>query len=67
MSDKVRPGRTPCYKCDTREEGCHSTCERYKEWKALVATVKERKVDTYFEYNGYACERAIKSGKAKER
>lgn len=23
-----------CYQCRERKAGCHSTCERYKEWKA---------------------------------
>lgn len=22
-----------CYQCRERKAGCHSTCERYKEWK----------------------------------
>ena len=24
----------PCYECKEREVGCHSRCERYKEWRA---------------------------------
>lgn len=22
-----------CYGCEERKAGCHSTCEKYKEWK----------------------------------
>lgn len=25
--------KNPCYKCEDREIGCHSTCEKYNEWK----------------------------------
>lgn len=24
---------SPCYKCNDREIGCHSSCEKYKEWR----------------------------------
>ena len=27
--------RTPCIKeCESRQTGCHATCEKYLEWKA---------------------------------
>lgn len=26
----------PCYKCPDREIGCHSKCDRYKEFKARL-------------------------------
>jgi hypothetical protein len=24
----------PCYKCESRKVGCHSECERYKEYQS---------------------------------
>ena len=27
---KVKP---PCYKCENRAVGCHSSCSKYSEWK----------------------------------
>ena len=26
--------KCPCYKCEERNAHCHSTCERYKEYRA---------------------------------
>lgn len=31
---------SPCYKCEDRTEGCHSTCKAYQDW--LVVHEKER-------------------------
>lgn len=31
----------PCKGCEERIVGCHSTCERYIEWKALVDLERE--------------------------
>lgn len=31
----------PCKGCEERIVGCHSTCERYIEWKALIDLERE--------------------------
>lgn len=31
----VNSRKTPCYGCSERVGGCHSTCEKYKEFQAL--------------------------------
>lgn len=31
----------PCKGCEERFIGCHATCERYIEWKALVDLERE--------------------------
>lgn len=35
--------KAPCRDCETRAAGCHSTCERYKEYKSKVDTAREKK------------------------
>lgn len=43
-----------CYGCTKRKVGCHSTCERYKEWlkdykeQMKIAKSKERKFYDFF-------------------
>lgn len=32
----------PCFNCDERKIGCHSTCERYKEWCIKNEQIKEK-------------------------
>lgn len=31
----------PCYKCESRFCGCHTSCEAYKTWKATHDEEKE--------------------------
>ena len=33
--------RPPCYKCENREAGCHSTCKLYIEWKKYTSVKYE--------------------------
>ena len=35
---------SPCYKCEDRHVGCHSTCETYKEYCAECEEIR-KKVD----------------------
>ena len=35
--------RPPCYNCQEREVGCHSRCDKYKEWTAQLEKSKESK------------------------
>jgi hypothetical protein len=32
-SDLLPHKETPCYKCEERQENCHSSCKRYLEFK----------------------------------
>lgn len=47
-----------CYECKDRHIGCHSTCKKYKTWKAEFAKQKllrrsgERSYYDYFYHNG---------------
>ena len=35
-------GNAPCFNCTERSADCHSTCQKYKEWKATgVEPIKE--------------------------
>ena len=42
----------PCKDCPSRYHGCHSKCDKYKEWKAEWDKIKEkeriRKDQLYF-------------------
>ena len=33
----------PCYKCEERHIGCHSTCERYQAYAGIVAESREER------------------------
>lgn len=30
----------PCYKCENRKLGCHSDCDKYKEWAKFLHDAK---------------------------
>ena len=32
---------SPCYKCEERQLGCHSSCEKYLEYTGIVAQNRE--------------------------
>ena len=32
----MRKATAPCYKCEERQLGCHSSCEKYKEYAGIV-------------------------------
>ena len=34
----------PCYGCTERQYGCHSGCQRHKEYKAQLEAEKEREM-----------------------
>lgn len=46
-------GKSPCYKCENREPGCHAKCEVYINWKGVHAveseTVRANRKATYFD------------------
>ena len=55
--------KCPCYQCTEREKACHSTCEKYKdwrkaydEWKALTDAEKAR----YVSMEAYITDRKYK-------
>ena len=37
----------PCHRCKDRILGCHSTCESYKEYRAKIEEVKNKKMDQH--------------------
>ena len=37
-----RKGDTPCFGCGDRQLGCHSKCEKYKEFQARNAKIRKR-------------------------
>lgn len=34
--------RNPCYMCENRNATCHSTCEKYKEWRAAQTEINQK-------------------------
>lgn len=38
--------KAPCYKCGDRVVGCHSTCDRYKEYAGIMAIDRESRRET---------------------
>lgn len=46
----------PCLNCTDRKPGCHSTCERYKDFQKQHEEIKSKEraeKDTYTNYCGY--------------
>lgn len=38
--------KVPCYKCQERKEGCHATCDRYRDWHGKrQQQLEQRKLD----------------------
>jgi hypothetical protein len=43
--------KCPCKDCADRLVGCHSTCEKYKEYKQLLSELpKDKREDVYLSY-----------------
>ena len=47
-----RLNENPCKECGDRHVGCHSSCSKYKEWRAAAdadnAAIKTKKDELYF-------------------
>lgn len=47
----MRAAESPCRHCTNRQAGCHSSCGKYKEWRAEyekhINAVKERRMQEY--------------------
>lgn len=60
--------KNPCHKCAERAQGCHSTCEVYKAWRAKFS---EATADLRRRYNsdslGVLIDSARRSQKEWER
>lgn len=54
--------KAPCKDCMKREIGCHSNCDKYKNWKSKQKSRDEEEV----EYTGYL-EGAMKRMKGSSR
>ena len=39
----MKKPKAPCYQCEERHIGCHSTCERYKDYAGLIADNREER------------------------
>lgn len=47
ISKRVRE-KSPCYKCELREPGCHGSCEKYANWVVPLLNARDarkRKMD----------------------
>jgi hypothetical protein len=45
---------SPCYKCSDRSVGCHSVCERYKQYRKEVDKIREQyRHDRNLDYTEY--------------
>lgn len=38
---------TPCHHCTERHEGCHGTCERYKEFRAKLDAENNERIEQF--------------------
>lgn len=43
-------GKAPCMNCEDRQLGCHSICQKYKDWKENLEKMK-RGENTKKEFN----------------
>ena len=39
--------KTPCFNCQKRCEGCHSSCEDYKAYRSELSEIKEKCREIY--------------------
>lgn len=37
--------QTPCKDCYDRYENCHAKCEKYKEWRSELDSIREKIID----------------------
>lgn len=42
MSGVIRKHQAPCLGCENRELGCHSKCNKYKQYSDALAKYKEQ-------------------------
>lgn len=55
--------RNPCYKCEERQIKCHSTCEKYKEWRKAYDEQKakiDKAREQYMQGRSIDIERQVK-------
>ena len=45
--------KSPCYNCEARDIGCHSRCDRYREYKDNVKTMRRRQAEDV-DYIGFS-------------
>lgn len=53
--------KSPCHKCKEREVGCHSTCEKYAEFRQRLDEINEREREA--KYAGQLFGKATRSQK----
>ena len=58
--------KSGCYQCEDRKPSCHSSCERYKAWKAeheaKQAAIKAER-DKLHEFDSVAIDARIRAGR----
>lgn len=45
----------PCYKCQDREFGCHSVCNKYKEFDSANKKIQKARREEYFKNHDLDC------------
>lgn len=61
---------SPCMNCENRKMGCHSTCDKYKEFKITIETEKAKirnAYDTEIKLDDSAMKTVRKIKKRKKR
>ena len=46
--------QAPCYRCENRYLGCHSTCSQYKEFQTECEKIRKLRFQEY-EFTEYRC------------
>ena len=62
----MSPIINPCYKCEDREVGCHSNCEKYKEFAKKRKSIGDLK-RSQFDATGYDADKDLKRRKQWHR
>ena len=62
----MSPIINPCYKCEDREVGCHSKCEKYQEFASRRKSIGDLK-RSQFDATGYDVDKDLKRRKQWHR
>lgn len=61
---------SPCKDCESRNIGCHASCDNYKSWKSAERERSEKirkEKDRICGFNGYKVERCFEYQKAMKQ
>ena len=60
--------KSPCYKCEFRTVGCHSNCDKYKDWKSVIDNIAKKALkDRFFIDNRVNVKHHVKCGVYRTR